>query len=75
MTTTVSAKIPEELKTELDRADVNVSAVIRTALEAEVTERRREALREDAEAFSERIGDEIDTDDIVQAVRDSRQDR
>jgi antitoxin CcdA len=73
MTATVSAKIPDELKEELDREDVNVSDVIRDALEQEITERRREKLRQDATALSDRIGEGVETDEIVDAVRETRQ--
>lgn len=73
MTTTVSAKIPDELKEELDREDVNVSDVIRDALEQEITERRREKLRQDATALSDRFAEGVETDEIVGAVRETRQ--
>jgi len=43
MSTTVSAKIPEELKRELEAEDINISETIREALEAEIRNRRRAA--------------------------------
>ena len=73
MTTTVSAKIPDDLKEAVDQADINVSGVIRDALEAEVTERRREQLRRDAAELGERIDGSVTTDEIVTAVRETRQ--
>jgi len=72
MTTTVSAKIPDELKAAVDQADINVSGVIREALEAEITERRREQLQQDAAELSGEIDDNVTTDEIVSAVREAR---
>ena len=73
MTTTVSAKIPDDLKEAIDQANINVSGVIRDALEAEITERRREQLQPDAAELGEAVDDSITTDEIVTAVRESRQ--
>ncbi|WP_331233489.1 hypothetical protein [Natronorarus salvus] len=75
MTATVSAKIPDEMKEELDRKDVNVSEVIREALDAELTERRRDQLRRDVAALRERVGTDVDTDSIVDTVRETREER
>jgi len=72
MTTTVSAKVPDDLKEALDQEDINVSSVIRDALEAEITERRRSQLQQDAAELGEAVDDEISTDEIVTAVRDTR---
>ena len=70
---TVSAKIPEELKRELDDAEVNVSDVIRGALEKEVRRRRRERVVEEAAKVSKEfdVGDE----EIARIVRKSRDER
>jgi len=46
---TVSAKIPVELKRELEELGVRVSEVIRRALEKEVRRRRMERLLEELE--------------------------
>ena len=46
---TVSAKIPVELKRELEELGVRVSEVIRRALEEEVRRRRMERLLEELE--------------------------
>ena len=75
MTTTVSAKIPDDLKRAIDEADINVSEVVRDALEKEVAERRREELRNDATALREDVGDGVETDEIVTAVRETREER
>lgn len=75
MTTTVSAKIPDRLKRKLDDSGVNVSTVIRDALEAEVRRRRREELTERAENLRRELAGKLDTDDVVEAIRDDRRNR
>lgn len=75
MTTTVSAKIPNRLKQELDESGVNVSAVIRDALEDEVRRRKRKELTERAEYLREELASKFDTDDVVEAIRDDRRNR
>ena len=75
MSTTVSAKIPEELKRELVDAGINVSETIRDALEEEVRRRRRERLRERASAFREERDDSLESDEIAALVREDREDR
>lgn len=75
MTSTVSAKIPDELKQDLENEDVNVSEVIRTALEEEIQRRRRERLLNDAAALRDTVRDDIETDEIVSTVRETREER
>lgn len=75
MTTTVSAKIPDEWKEELDHEDINVSEVIRDALDEELTARRRERLQQDATSLRESIADGVETDEIVSTIRDAREER
>ncbi len=75
MTTTVSAKIPDELKKDLEEENINVSEVIRDALEKEVRERRRNKLLTDATSLRNDVGDGVETDEIVSAVRETRERR
>lgn len=75
MTTTVSAKIPDDLKREIEAEGVNISAVIREALEREVARRKRERLKADAEDLRRRLGGKVDVDDVVDAVRETRRER
>ena len=75
MTATVSAKVPDEMKAELEREGVNVSEVVREALEAELTARRRERLLRDAATLREEVGDDVNTEAIVDAVRETRTER
>ena len=75
MTETVSAKIPDDLKRAIDEADIDVGEAVRDALESEIKERRQEELRNDATSIREDVGDGIETDEIVTAVREAREDR
>jgi len=70
---TVSAKIPEELKRELDDAEVNVSDVIRGALEEEVRRRRRERVVEEAAEIGKKF--DVEDEEIARIVRKSRDER
>lgn len=73
MTKTVSAKIPDDMKDEIEREEINVSEVIREALAEELADRRRGDLQRDAAALRERIGSGVSTKTIVNAVRETRQ--
>lgn len=75
VSTTVSAKIQEELKRELDEAGVNVSEAIRDALETEVRRRRRDRLSERAAALKKDADGLIDADEIAELVRADRAER
>jgi len=70
-TTTVSAKIPKELKKQLDSAEINISAAIREALEAEIRRQRRAELRERAAEVKSSIARE----ELTTAIRLDRDER
>ena len=71
---TVTAKIPAELKGRLARLGVNVSGMIREALEREVKRVEKERLRELAEEAGE-ILQKIPAEELVQVVREGREAR
>jgi len=71
---TVTAKIPAELKARLARLGVNVSGMIREALEREVKLVEKERLRELAEEAGE-ILQKIPAEELVQVVREGREAR
>jgi len=73
-TTTVSAKIPRELKEKLRRLKINVSRLIREALEEEVRRREEEQLRNMAEQASLSLK-KIPGEEIVRLIRESREER
>ncbi|WP_160133362.1 ribbon-helix-helix protein, CopG family [Halococcus salsus] len=74
MTKTVSAKIPDEMKAAIDREEINVSEVIREAIEDALTEQRREALQRDATTLRESVGGRVDSETVTEAVRETRRD-
>ena len=71
---TVTAKIPSELKKKLNKFGVNVSGLMREALQSEVKRLERERLRKLAEEASV-ILQKIPVDEIVESVRASRDNR
>lgn len=75
MSSTVTARIPEELKAEIDEYDINVSEVVRDALEAELRRQRREELMERGDELSRRIGDKLETKRVVEHIRNDRESR
>ena len=73
-TVTVSAKIPKELKEKLHKLKINVSRLIREALEKEVRRKEEERLRSMAEQVSLSLK-KIPREEIVRVVRESRDER
>jgi post-segregation antitoxin (ccd killing protein) len=71
---TVSAKISAELKKKLTKLGVNVSGLMREALQSEVERLERERLRKLAEEAGE-ILQKIPVEEIVEAVRAGRENR
>jgi post-segregation antitoxin (ccd killing protein) len=71
---TVTAKIPAELKKKLTKLGVNVSELTREALQREVERLERDRRRRLAEEAS-KILQKIPAEEIVEAVRASRENR
>ena len=71
---TVTAKIPEQLKKRLAALEVNVSELIRRALEREVEKAEGERVRKLADEAG-RILQKIPSGELVHAVRESREAR
>ena len=71
---TVTAKIPPELKEKLTKLGVNVSELVREALQCEVERLERDRLRKLAEEAGE-ILQKIPVEEFVEAVRASREKR
>jgi len=69
---TVTAKIPEQLKKRLVSLEVNLSGVIRSALEQEVEKVERERVRKLADEAG-RILQKIPSDELVKTIRQSRE--
>ncbi|MBI2185476.1 MAG: hypothetical protein HYU39_11040 [Thaumarchaeota archaeon] len=72
---TVSAKVSQELKRKLRQRQVNISRVIRQALEQEVLKAEEEELRIKLEEIRRGLGSKISKEDTVAAVRASREGR
>ena len=68
---TVTAKIPKELKEKLEALGVNVSGLIRKALEKEIERLEMERLRQLAKKAGE-LFREVPAEDLVKAVCESR---
>ena len=73
MVKTVSAKVPDELKDEIDREGINVSEVIREALDDELRDRRRTELQRDSAALGDQLAERVDKSDVATAVRETRE--
>jgi post-segregation antitoxin (ccd killing protein) len=70
----VTAKIPLKLKKKLTKLGVNVSGLVREALEVEVERLERKKLRELAKEAG-KILQKIPPEEIVEAVRAGRENR
>lgn len=70
----VSAKVPKEVKEELKKQNVNISKVVREALEKEIKKRRVEGLKR---RYSEikPILDKISAQEVTQLIRKDREQR
>jgi post-segregation antitoxin (ccd killing protein) len=69
---TVTAKIPKELKQKLKERGIKISEVIRRALEEEIAAREERELREMLDQIHTDLGDRLSEEDVVRAVRASR---
>ncbi|KPV64858.1 MAG: hypothetical protein AOA65_0704 [Candidatus Bathyarchaeota archaeon BA1] len=71
---TVSAKVPVELKERLRKLNVNISQLVRKAIEEEVERREREALRTLAGEVSQLLR-KVPPTEIVKVIREAREER
>jgi len=74
-TTTVSAKIPKKLRERLREKNVDVSSVVRNALEKELARCEEEELKQRLDVVSKSLAGKISKSDVVKAVRSSRDER
>lgn len=72
---TVSAKVPEELRQKLKEHGVEVSKVIRRALEEEATALEEMAIRKALVEISAELKGKVSREDVVKAIRSSREER
>ena len=72
--TSITVRIPEELKKELEVLGVEVSQVTRSALEAEIRRIRREKAREAAEKLGKLLA-KVPDKEILKAIHEGRDER
>ena len=72
--TSVTVRIPDDLKREMEALGVKVSEVTRSALENEVKRLRRKKAKEAAEKLGNMLAD-VPDEVIMKAVRESRDER
>jgi post-segregation antitoxin (ccd killing protein) len=75
MSATVSAKIPKDLRERLRERQVDISIVVRNALEKEVKHLEEEELKNNLETLKKELSRKITTKDIVRTIRSSREER
>lgn len=70
----VTVRIPDELKKELEEAGVKISEITRKALEKEVERIKTERAKEAAVRLSELLAD-VPDEEIIKALRETRDQR
>jgi len=75
MSEVVTAKVPRELKERARRHGINVSGLVRRALQAEVERVEEQELREQLDKISASLGPKVSKRDIADAVRRTREER
>ena len=75
MSKVVSAKVPEELKKKADKYGIKVGALLRESLEAKINAIERQLLSSKLDDLSSKVGSKIKKQDIIKAVRSSRDER
>lgn len=71
---TITVRVPRKIKEELAKYRVNLSEVLRRALEEEIRRRRREELRAIAAQLGEFFA-KMPDEEIVKSVREARESR
>ncbi len=71
----VTAKIPKSLKERARRYGVNISGLVRSALEAEVARLEDRESRKKLDELSVSLKGRISGRDVVKAIRETREER
>lgn len=69
--TTVSTKIPKELKEKMRELKIKPSKVLRKAIEDEVRRREAERLKEEIERLKPLL-DKVSVEEVVKGIREDR---
>ena len=75
MSVVVSAKVPKESRERARRYGISISKVVRRTLEAEVAKAEEEKLRTALDEVSHKLKRRVAKEDLVRAVRESREGR
>jgi len=75
MSKVVSAKIPDDLKKKVDKYGVKIGTLVRETLEAKVNAIESQMLSSKLDDLSSKIGPKIRKEDVVKAIRLSRDER
>lgn len=75
MSVVVSAKVPKELRERAHRYGISISELVRRTLEAEVTKAEEEKLRTSLSEVSRKLKKSVAKEDVVRAVRESREEK
>jgi post-segregation antitoxin (ccd killing protein) len=75
MSSAISAKVPRKLKEKARRYGLKISEIVRKALEEEVKKVEEKKLSKDLEELSSSLKGRITKDDVVKAIRSSRDER
>jgi len=75
MSTVISAKVPKDLKKRAKQYGLKIGVLVRKALEEEVRRIEEESLSQNLDELSGMLRGHLSKDDIVKAVRSSRDER
>ncbi|MEM3089668.1 MAG: hypothetical protein QXY22_03785 [Candidatus Nitrosotenuis sp.] len=75
MSKVVSAKVPEELKKKADEYGIKIGVLLRESLEAKINAMERQNLSSKLDDLRSKVGSRIKKQDIIKAVRSSRDER
>lgn len=69
--TTVSTKIPQELKEKMKQLEIKPSKLLRKAIEDEIRKREAKKLKEDIEKLKP-VLNKVSVEEIVKSIREDR---
>jgi len=75
MSTVISAKVPKNLKQKAKAYNVKIGKVVRRALEEEVRMIEEERLSKELDRLRSMLRERLTKDDVVKAIRSSRDER
>lgn len=75
MSETVSAKVPKGMKARARSHDIEISSLLRRALEEEVARAEEKELRKSLAEASSRLRGRVSVGDVVRVVRETREEK